>query len=297
MTKKIQNTVRAYQALFWICLVATAACAAAMILYGISAAFFAVNEIALLLCMSLYILHKKHHYTEAVEMINTTAANIEDTQLQLVAFNEHLQALNEFTKELSAETDRTEICKLATRMLVNKFKYDSSQFWLLNPQKDCLEFISASGYNDRIINQILADRTAENEQRLLYRVLSKKKMLIVRDVDDHSDMEDNDNYLFGKLFNLISFAVMPLLVDNKAIGVITIEYQRGGTMDAGGEMKSFDERDCLLLESLINFVGDVLAKTELFQDMEQQIEERTRELTKIKQKLLRTKELAIQSEK
>jgi signal transduction histidine kinase len=315
MNKKAPNSVRIYYAAFWTLLLVTAVCVATMIFYGISPGFLAANEIALFLSMGLYILYKKHHYTEAVEMICTTAANIEDTQLQLVAFNEHLQALNDFTKTLSDKTDKTEICNLVTRILVNEFEYDSSQIWLFNSPENQLECISTSGHDDSIMHQFLRNRGEGTGQQLLYQVLNQKKMLIVRDVDDYFDKEETDIYRFGKMFNLTSFVVAPLLIEDKAIGVLTVEYQSGSTKDAEAsrtiefpshstyghivkdEVKGFDEKDRLLLESITNFVRDVLVKIDLFQNMEQQIVERTRELARINDELLRTKEQAIQSEK
>jgi signal transduction histidine kinase len=314
MNRKAPNTVSIYYTLFLIFLAATAVSAGIIIFYGVSSVLFAVTEIALLLSMSLYILYKKFHYTDAVEMINTTAANIEDTQLQLVAFNEHLQALNDFSKKLSESTDQTEICKLVTGILVNEFKYDSSQLWLLNPFKNCLECISISGHTDSITQQFMRDGGAGTGQQLLNQVHIQKRMLIVRDIDNHIGKEETNIFLFSKFFNLTSFAVIPLLVEDRALGVLTAEYHRGKTMDAKenhsieipapphriaakDETKRFDEKDCLLLESITNFVRDVLVKTELFFDMEHQIEERTQELTRINDKLLRTREMAIQSEK
>ena len=301
--------------MFWIFLGVTAVCATTLIYLGISPVLFAASEITLLLCMGLYVLYKKHHYTEAVEMINTTAANIADTQLRLVAFNEHLQALNDFTKNVSEKTDKAEICKLITRMLVNEFNYDSSQCWLLNPREKHLECISASGHNANTTSQLLANRGVQTEPQLLSQVLASRKMLIARNVNDHPEKEESDIYLFGKLFNLTSFVAAPLLIEDKAIGVLIAGYQSGTTIDADkrpasdffshpsyGKMarddaKSFDEKDGMLLESITNFVSDAMVKIELFKDMEQQIAERTQQLTKINEELLRTKELAIQSEK
>ena len=299
MTKKTPNRARFYYALFWVFLVLTAGCGATIFFFGIRPVILAVNEITLLLCMGLYIIYKKHHYTDAIELVNTTAANIEDTQLQLVSFNEHLRALNDFTKDLSDRTDRTEICESVSRMLVNKFKYDASQFWLFNFQKNRLEFIASSGHDDSIMQKFIANRGAETGKLLLNRVFNQKKILTSSDVHDHLDQEEGAASLFSEFFNLISFAITPLLIEDNAIGVLTVEYLAHPTTGEKirGEKKSIGERDCLLLESITNFVSDVLVKTDLFQDMEQQIAERTQELTRINDELLRTKELAIQSEK
>lgn len=314
MGRKTPNTVSIYYISFWFFILGTTVSAATLIIGGISTVLFAITEIALLLSMISYILYKKYHYTEAVEMINTTAANIEDTQLQLVSFSDRLQALNDFSKKLIEKTNQTEICNLVTELLVKEFKYDSSQFWLFNPIKNCLECTSASGHSDSIRQQFRNDQGKGAVLPLLNQVHNQKERLIVRDIDNQIDNKENNTFLFSNFFNLASFAIMPLIDEGKAMGILTAEYQRDKAINAEGgnyfkfptlpyrnvamdEINRFDEKDCLLLETITNFVRDVLVKIELFFDMEQQIEERTRKLKKINEELLRTRELAIQSEK
>ena len=313
------NRSKIFFGLFRVFLLLAAACAAAIPLAGMIWYPLAGIEVCLLCGLGFYILYKKQHHGAAISFINTTAARIEDTQLKLVAFNQHIHALNRFTNAFSEVADPNEVCRLVTRMLVEDFKFDSSQFWVLDSRQKRLECISASGYSAEKMRQYFSPKGATGPAPelsvLLNRVLEKGKTLAVSDAMDTPPDGNEEIRLFSRRLNLSSFVVTPLRSADRAIGVLTAEYQNSAMLKshdvrtvefvsrtaseavAKDELKILGKKDCLLVESLSNVLGDALVKIELFHDMENQIEQRTRKLQRINEELLKTKELAIQSEK
>ncbi|MEO7423712.1 MAG: hypothetical protein ABI036_00905 [Fibrobacteria bacterium] len=93
---------------------------------------------------------------------------------------------------------------------------------------------------------------------------------------------------FLKALNISSFIITPLIHGDRPLGLLAAEYHNGEKMQ---------NQDKLLFQSISNTVTNAIVKAELFSQMEQKIEERTRQLEVTSKQLLSAQEMAIQSEK
>lgn len=212
---------------------------------------------------------------------------------QLETTNSQIQSLQGITKVLNRSVHVQELCENIVRHLVRDFGFGSSQIWLLNEDKTYLACRSAIGYSPELLAFITHTRFKmgenwDNPYGLLVQTLEQKQTLLINDPESIYTKLSERTRDFLKALNLSSFIITPLIHEDKPVGILAAEYHKG---------EKFANQDKLLFQSISNAVANALVKAELFEQMAQKIEQRTRELEIASQKLLAAQEMAIQSEK
>jgi C4-dicarboxylate-specific signal transduction histidine kinase len=177
--------------------------------------------------------------------------------------------------------------------LVGKFKFGSSQIWLLDENREFLSCRSALGYSPDLTAFIRNTRFRigenwDNPYGLLVQTLEQKKTLLINDPEEVYARVTPRTREFLKALNISSFIMTPLIHDDKALGILAAEYHRG---------EKLHNQDKLLFQSVSNSIANALTTAALIESMERKIDQRTRELEAANRQLLTAKEMAIQSEK
>jgi C4-dicarboxylate-specific signal transduction histidine kinase len=211
---------------------------------------------------------------------------LENTNLQI-------QSLQDLTTLLLNSTRVQQICDKVVFMLVNQFRFGSSQIWLLDEKGEYLSCNKAIGYSESLLAFITNTRFKmgenwDNPYGLLVQTLDQRKTLLVNDPEEVYKRVSPRTRDFLEALNISSFIITPLIYGDRPLGLLAAEYHNGEKMQ---------NQDKLLFQSISNTVTNAIVKAELFSQMEQKIEERTRQLEATSKQLLSAQEMAIQSEK
>jgi C4-dicarboxylate-specific signal transduction histidine kinase len=207
--------------------------------------------------------------------------------------NVQIYSLQDLTTLLLNTTRVQQICDKVVFMLVNQFQFGSSQIWLLDDKGEYLSCSKALGYSESLLAFITNTRFKmgenwDNPYGLLVQTLEQKKTLLVNDPSEVYARVSSRTRDFLEALNISSFIITPLIHGDRPLGLLAAEYHNGEKMQ---------NQDKLLFQSVSNIVTNAILKAELFSQMEQKIEERTRQLEATSKQLLSAQEMAIQSEK
>lgn len=224
-------------------------------------------------------------------ILSTEGLNKQNRQLE--TNNTQIQSLQDMTTVLNRSVHVQELCENIVKHLVHDFGFGSSQIWLLDAEKAHLACRSALGYSPDLLAFITNTRFKmgenwDNPYGLLVQTLEQKQTLLINDPESVYPKLSERTRDFLKALNLSSFIITPLIHEDKPVGILAAEYHKG---------EKFANQDKVLFQSISNAVANALVKAELFEQMAQKIEQRTRELEIASQKLLAAQEIAIQSEK
>jgi len=243
---------------------------------------------------------------------------IEELNQRLKDANDHLHALHDFVRNLLQETEIAKLCDLATRTLVENFSFDGSRLWLCERSESDIRFVHHSEFGRKDSPwSSQSKRERLNMERLIVHTIQKNESRILNDYDLENAAEGigDETRHYASAVNFYSILIIPLMNADTPVGALTVEYHSGrriGREDrniaesvssaavnamARNRLKAINENDDLLVKSVSNIVGDAVARLELFHDMEELIEERTRQLEKMQEEVRSAREMVIQSEK
>ncbi|MDG5815096.1 ATP-binding protein [Chitinispirillales bacterium ANBcel5] len=286
------------------------------------ATYFYASYLFLVLFLVAYVYHKKSNYSFIIEKTREKTALIENTAEKARAQNQTLHSIHELALELSNKTKKEDIYSSVTKTLVKSFRYDLSQFWMFDHELKKLVCVGFYG-----------DQKARLDQRDKYNKVLRKYLTKCFNEDSENktqiiceNMEDTTEIFLES--TLSSAVISPLVHGGKTIGILTAEYHKGQGIGESDiqlvdsisnttyaalaqqdimlldekdkileNVKSLNENDELLVNSISSFAGDTLMKIELFSEMETKIENRTKELIRTHEELLKAREMIIQSEK
>lgn len=242
------------------------------------------------LCLALY---RQYGAKKSLEWSLISNEGLARQNRLLEDAHEQMTALQGLTTTLNRGTRAGEICNLVVNALVAKFRFGSSQIWLLDEAGQTLHCASANGYPEPVLSLIMSTRFPAGERNrnphgLLVQTLEERKTLIINELEEFLPKLDRPAREFIEALNLSSFIITPLLHEDKPLGVLSAENRNGDQVR---------NQDRLLFQSIANIAANALVKAELFESMERKIDQRTRELELTGRQLLAAREMAIQSEK
>ncbi|MDQ3002546.1 MAG: ATP-binding protein [Fibrobacterota bacterium] len=207
--------------------------------------------------------------------------------------NVQIQSLQDLTIVLNNSIRTREICEKVVGMLVQEFRFGSSQIWLLDEKREYLACQFALGYSRDLQAFISNTRFKigdnwDNPYGLLVQTLEQRKTLLINNPEEAYARLSPRTVEFLRTLNLSSLIITPLIHNDKPLGLLAAEYHHG---------EKLQNQDKLLFQSISNSVANALIKADLFEGMARKIEERTEELAVANRQLMSAKEMAIQSEK
>lgn len=207
--------------------------------------------------------------------------------------NVQMTSLQGLTTSLNRNFHQDTICDRVVVALVKEFNFGSSQIWLLDESSKLLSCRKAEGFAGPAAELIarasfsLADGEGITQGPIL-ETLHRKKTMIVNEPSGLLSKLEGDARVFVAALRFSSFIITPLLHEDKPLGVLVAGHHGSETIR---------NQDRILFQSISNIVANALVKSDLFEEMERKIEQRTRELDATGRQLLAAKEMAIQSEK
>lgn len=207
--------------------------------------------------------------------------------------NNQIHSLQDLTTLLLNTTRVKHICEKTVYLLVNQFRFGSSQVWLLDEKGEYLSCAKALGYPENLLAFISNTRFKmgenwDNPYGLLVQTLEQKKTLLINDPEDLYAKVTPRTREFLEALDISSFIITPLIHGDRPLGILAAEYHNGEKMH---------NQDKLLFQSVSNIVTNAIIKAELFEQMEHKIMERSKQLEATSVQLMAAKEMAIQSEK
>jgi signal transduction histidine kinase len=240
-----------------------------------------------------YALHKHRSAQLAMDWSRQSNDGLTRQNRMLETTNEQIQAMQDLTAILNASVSVQDICDRVVRTLVDRFRFGSSQIWLLDEKREFLGCRSAIGYSPDLMAFIQNTRFKmgqdwDNPYGLLVQTLDQGKTLLINDPEEVYAEVSPRTREFLKALGISSFIITPLIHEGKSFGILAAEYHNG---------EKFGNQDKLLFQSIANAIAGALVAAEYYEAMERKVEQRTRELATANEQLMAAKEMAIQSEK
>ncbi len=205
--------------------------------------------------------------TRVEERTEEIAKNYNDTKL-----------LGEIAKELSSSLSIETIVNSVYKNINNLMRTDSFGIALFDPQNYVLEF---NGFreNNEIVPNFQIDVTDLN--RLGSLCFHNKQEIIINDfVNEHSKYITLEiKPIYGKATSSIIY--LPLYSKEEVIGVITVQSL---------EKDSYSDYHVSILKNLAVSIGIALDNANLYQNLEDKVNERTLEVVKQKEEIVKTYE-------
>jgi C4-dicarboxylate-specific signal transduction histidine kinase len=254
---------------------------------------FPASIASLVLSLAAFSYYKHKQAKHALDWTLITNEGLAKQNRELERNNLQINSLQDLTTLLLNTTRVKHICEKSVYMLVNQFRFGSSQVWLLDEKGEYMACTKALGYPENLLAFISNTRFKmgenwDNPYGLLVQTLDQKRTLLVNNPEEIYAKVTPRTREFLEALNISSFIITPLIHGDRRLGILAAEYHNGEKMH---------NQDKLLFQSVSNIVTNAIIKAELFEQMEHKIMERSKQLEATSKQLLAAKEMAIQSEK
>jgi signal transduction histidine kinase len=243
--------------------------------------------------MGFYSAYKHLQAKHSLEWTLLSNEGLSQQNRELEKDNSRINTLHSLTMTLGQATKVQDICENMVRIMVSGFGYGSSQVWLMDEERKFLVNRAAHGYSRDLTAFIRNTRFEigkdwDNPYGLLVQTLVQGKALLVNDVEEALSRLTSRTKEFISALAPSSFIITPLFSKTTPIGLITAEHHGGAKLE---------NKDKVLFLSISHILANALVKADLFEKLEEKVEQRTRELEAANRQLFAAKEMAIQSEK
>lgn len=214
---------------------------------------------------------------EQAKIIVKTDLELNRTQEELDKRMTGLYALHDIGHMISTTLDREEIFRRIKAPSILKLGFSRSLVMLKETKGIACK--ARTGYKQKDLDEIIPKL---EEKKILEKILQQKELLLVNTIEEVKEEEKE----LADIFDTPSFALVPIISEEKAVGFIL-----GGNDSAYGRIT---EDDAELLSILANQISQALENARLYeeiwdshQQLEMRIKQRTRELAKANEELIR----------
>lgn len=253
-------------------------------------------QIVILMGMISYGIYLWIIYRRCVRNINENAEKTEKTHKKLCIYNEQFHAVQNLTNSISSIDEMKELGDILETMKIS-FSFDVCQLWISdNEYTEKLTCIESKG-------MLLKNRMPRD---FIGNVMKRKETVLIE-----KNSNSCDDALLEKL-GLYSLVVCPLLSKNRRMGIIlagnsgnsidqeqislleSISYAATGVVEKN-EFEKIKEKDSSLLESFSGVASNTLIRIQLYEELQAELEEKTRELKRVLNSLARAREMILQN--
>jgi signal transduction histidine kinase len=201
---------------------------------------------------------------EALEFANK---KYEEARLLIQKLETLTKASETINSNLSSEKLIEKILDVITKVI----GYDRAMIMLVNKESDELFFAGASGATEEMLKG--ADQikySLETPTSLHAQVAKFSNPVLVDNIDNYPGVSD---LRLAKISNSSSFIIVPLKIENKVIGTLSVDRYYSKT--------KLTENDKNLLSNLANQIAIALLNADLYKNLENKVIERTQQLEKL----------------
>jgi signal transduction histidine kinase/DNA-binding response OmpR family regulator len=190
----------------------------------------------------------------------------------LSAVINELEHRNEMSRELISTRDLEDILERVARGVAESGGYDRVRLYLYDERRDSLVCHTAYGMEKEQVRQLKFSLSGDKKSVSQW-VFREKAPYVVKDAskDDKCDPE------LIRLLGVTSYAVVPLLAGEKALGVMAVDWVK--------TKKPFSEDRVNSLVAFANTAALAIENALLYANLEDRVQERTRQLALANQRL------------
>jgi HD-GYP domain-containing protein (c-di-GMP phosphodiesterase class II) len=207
---------------------------------------------------------------EKLKQANIELHQANEDLLQKVAM---LKAVNTATQTIVDTSDLTKIYEETMKPIVDVLGFDRALLMLLDEKSEALEFCYGVGESQGALRKLMDYRPSlDRRQNLMIRVMQKKRPFLIRDVAS-SGLNPTNRILAD--FHVSAFVICPLIVEDKAIGILGADRKEG--------RPRLTSRDMEFLYIFTNSIATALQRARMdasLKDQAQQLRVRADEIRK-----------------
>ena len=172
---------------------------------------------------------------------------------------EKLRAINIASSMLVSQNNTEEILKATMKSMSEVLKYDRAIIMLADKKSQNLEFAYAFGEDPLFIKKYLHSYkiSLEREDNIIAKVARQGRPVYIKDPDAAGLRKEN---LILRNFNVSSFVIAPLVVNEKILGIVAA--------DRGRSLQKVNPKDLNELSIFTNNIAETLLKAQLKEEIE-----------------------------
>jgi transcriptional regulator with GAF, ATPase, and Fis domain len=202
---------------------------------------------------------------------------IEELEKRYKESRQKLRILFEITRLLSSYLHLKEVLNGIITLLTKEYKFDLCAIMLLDTN-DCIKVKSCVGLKEDFLKDI-EKKTLDLHTK---KCLETKKIVIVNDIENKMSQKEREKLLVPETMK--SFALTPIMVEEKVIGVLITASKR---------KNYFHVRYSDAIYIIANEIGIAIKMSQLYEEiynsqkeLEKKVKERTKQLEETHKKLL-----------
>ncbi len=173
---------------------------------------------------------------------------------------ETMEAVNKIAKLINSELDLDAIIKRTYNILKNIFRFDAFYFALYNRENDTLEYKLVDDVDTQFVQK--KAKLDDNYSSAAY-VLKTKKTLNLKDVPAFIQKHAGNKFVLGKIPKTL--LAVPLIINNKPIGVISIQSYKDTPFSSDQE---------IFLTIIAEQIAIAIQNAKLYTTLEEELEKR-----------------------
>jgi NtrC-family two-component system sensor histidine kinase KinB len=164
--------------------------------------------------------------------------------------------LQEIAQIVNASLDPSQVFPLILDQLKRVVQYDSASIFL--HEGDQLQLAASQGFQDNIIYQGFS--VPDSAEQLIGRVLSDKKTLLIRDVQDDPGWVKSER--IPETYKVRGWIGAPLIVQDKAVGVLTVDRH---------EVDAYGSEEVEIVSAFAHQTATAVANAQLYSQSQRQM--------------------------
>ncbi|MFY9311128.1 MAG: tetratricopeptide repeat protein [Bacteroidia bacterium] len=219
--------------------------------------------------------YEKHRYTKQHLDILRTLANYAAIAIENARLYNNIQVLNEIGQEITSTQDLGEVLDTVYAKVNSLMDATEFGFGIFNAENQAIDFSNYYYEGKRMAADLDTWVSMSDDNRLSVWCVKNKKPVFINDMrQEYSNYITNLNSYKGEGKLLLeSVMCLPLAIKEKLVGVISVQSPK---------KNAYTRNQLEILQTLASYIAIALDNAHLYNNMEEEIKSRTKEIEKQK---------------
>ena len=211
-------------------------------------------------------------FNEQIEAMRISVNTIERRNQESVLIND----ISNFTSKIRPVQ---ELCNIASRIIHEKMSYDRVSIFTIDEKQNLLKIRAFDGFDKDLVPILINaefNLNTKNTSGFLVKAVNNREPIFIRNVTEQLDKLSERSQLFVKSLGVQSLIAAPILFENKALGVITVDNYKSDKFLSNNDLDLLNTISKQIAVAFSNALAYEELKT-INDTLEQKVADRTAE--------------------